>query len=163
MKRHRADHRAVGIRRAWPKVSAALATILAAAITLVATRQTRSQAPLPLPTSDTDPRLPALVPLAGSDPTHRRPLTHVEWVDASMREMGTIRPGMTRRMLKTVFRGEGGISTRTHRLYVYRGCPYFKVEVTFAPVGEPDHPYSESDDDQIVTISKPFLEYMILD
>src|SRR5437868_2376726 len=50
-----------------------------------------------------------------------------------LKQCQTIQPGMTRAELSTVFSTEGGLSTVTHRTYVYRDCPYIKVEVDFAP------------------------------
>jgi hypothetical protein len=86
---------------------------------------------------------------------------HAEWLAKSMREMATIKPGMTRGDLLKVFEEEGGLSTRTQRRYVYRGSLYLKVDVTFEPVG--DDKKGESPQDKIAKISKPFLEWSILD
>src|SRR3954471_2433706 len=60
-----------------------------------------------------------------------------EWITSVLKEIQTIRPGMTRTELLTVFTTEGGLSTGLARTYVYRGCPYIKVDVTFDPVGRP--------------------------
>ena len=60
---------------------------------------------------------------------------HTKWIDQVMRSIATIKPGMTRRDLFPVFTEEGGLSTRTHRRYVYKHCPYIKVDVEFSPVG----------------------------
>src|SRR6266850_4946318 len=60
--------------------------------------------------------------------------THSEWIAQSLREMETIKVGMTRADLLRVFREEGGLSTRTQRQYVYRECLYIKVAVEFEPV-----------------------------
>ena len=46
--------------------------------------------------------------------------SHSEWIAQSLREMETIKVGMTRADLLRVFREEGGLSTRTQRQYVYR-------------------------------------------
>jgi hypothetical protein len=73
-----------------------------------------------------------------------------------------VRPGMTRRELLKTFAEEGGLSTRTHRLYVLRECPTIKVAVDFAPVGAPNH-FAESLDDKIVAVSQPFLQAGIAD
>ena len=73
----------------------------------------------------------------------------------------TIKPGMTRADLKAVFVEEGGVSTRAQRKYVYKGCPYIKVDVTFDPVD--DDKFVESAQDKIVSISRPYLEYSITD
>ena len=88
---------------------------------------------------------------------------HTEWIAKSLREMQTIKPGMTRADLLKVFQEEGGLSGRTWRRYAYRGCPLIKVEVTFEPVGKPEDKPPESSKDKITKISKPFLEWAILD
>jgi hypothetical protein len=56
---------------------------------------------------------------------------YVSWVAGVLTRMQTIRPGMTRDALLTVFTIEGGLSTRLHRTFVSRDCPYFKVDVEF--------------------------------
>jgi hypothetical protein len=86
---------------------------------------------------------------------------HVEWLAKAMREMATIKPGMTRADLLKVFEEEGGLSTRTQRRYVYRGSIYIKVDVTFEPVG--DNKKGDWPEDKITKVSKPFLESSILD
>jgi hypothetical protein len=89
---------------------------------------------------------------------------HVKWVAISLKEMETIKVGMTRADLLIVFAEEGGLSNRQWRQYVYLKCPYFKVKVEFEPVGEPEGPNSmESSKDKIVKISQPFLEWSVLD
>jgi hypothetical protein len=82
------------------------------------------------------------------------------WVLKVMREIGTVRAGMTRKELLTVFREEGGLSTRTNRTYVYKGCPYIKVNVLFSTF---DAGKRESGADKIVTISDPYLAYAVMD
>jgi hypothetical protein len=55
---------------------------------------------------------------------------HTEWIAAPLSEMRRIKVGMTRSDLMTVFRTEGGLSTTSHRTYVYRQCSYIKVDAT---------------------------------
>jgi hypothetical protein len=88
---------------------------------------------------------------------------HTQWVDSVLRWTLDIKPGMTRKDLFRVYTEEGGISTRTHRIYVLRGCPYIKVNVEFVPVGNDSDGLTESPNDKILEISKPYLEYSILD
>ena len=66
---------------------------------------------------------------------------------------------MTRADLKEVFGEEGGISSTTHRRYVYKTCPYIKVDVDFAAADG----LIEKPDDRITKISQPFLEFSIMD
>ena len=82
------------------------------------------------------------------------------WVLKVMREIDTVRAGMTRKELMKVFKEEGRISTRTHRTYVDKDCPYVKVDVVFSSV---DAEEQEGGDDKIVSISGPYLAYAIMD
>jgi len=88
---------------------------------------------------------------------------HTEWIAKSLKEIESIKVGMTRADLLRVFKEEGGISTRTWRRYAYRDCPYIKVDVEFEPVGKPENKVSQSPKDKIIKISKPFLEWSIID
>jgi hypothetical protein len=88
---------------------------------------------------------------------------HNEWIAASLKEMQTIKPGMTRAELLKVFVEEGGLSTRKWRRYAYRDCPYIKVNVEFEPVGNMDERAEQFPQDKITKISTPFLEWSILD
>jgi hypothetical protein len=91
---------------------------------------------------------------------------HTRWIDHVMRSIATIKPGMARKELFRVLTEEGGLSTRTERRYVYKHCPYIKVDVEFSPVdeiGTGQGGTSENPDDKIVKISRPYLEYSITD
>ena len=81
----------------------------------------------------------------------------------SLKEMNEIKAGMTRKNLLDKFKTEGGISTRTSSRYVYKKCDYIKVDVKFKPVADERNNSIESPNDEIVKISKPFLEYVIID
>jgi hypothetical protein len=95
-------------------------------------------------------------------------LQNMQFVADSMRRMATIHTGMTRADLLKVFTTEGGIYSATFGYYVYRGCPYFKVNVTFNPVNVPRDKDGRLDpagspDDIIESISKPFVEPRMVD
>jgi hypothetical protein len=83
------------------------------------------------------------------------------WIAKVLNEVKTIRAGMSRNDLLKVFREEGGLSTRSHRTYVYKDCPYIKVDAVFSVVDAPG--LTESGDDKIVSISGPYLAYAIMD
>jgi hypothetical protein len=80
-----------------------------------------------------------------------------------LKECQTIKPGMTRAELSKVFTTEGGFSTARHRTYVYRGCPYIKVDVDFTLSDSKQGPLDERPTDIINKISKPYLEWSIND
>ena len=86
-----------------------------------------------------------------------------QWVATSLKEIETIKVGMTRADLLKVFTEEGGLSTRTWQRYVYHECPYFKVDVEFELVGVGEDKLRKSQEDKIIKISKPFLEWSISD
>ena len=94
--------------------------------------------------------------------------SHIEWLAKSLKEIQTITAGMRRGDLLRVFTTEGGLSNRLQRRYVYRGCPYIKVDVKFDPVGKPTDAQGratggESAKDVIESISEPFLQWIIVD
>jgi hypothetical protein len=89
-------------------------------------------------------------------------LEHTKWAGEALRRMLTIKPGMSRGELLTVFTTEGGISTRTHRVYVSRECPYFKVTVEFRATAS-NRSAQEDNRDVILEISRPFLQFSVAD
>lgn len=90
-------------------------------------------------------------------------LEHTKWIDSVIRSILTIKPGATRKDLLGVFTEEGGLSTRTQRTYVYKRCPYIKVDVRFAPIGNEDDGVAKMPEDKIVAISRPYLDYAVVD
>ena len=94
---------------------------------------------------------------------------HVAWVAEVLKRMETIHPGMTRETLLTVFTTEGGLSTGLRRTFVSRDCPYFKVDVEFQAVGRanPDADgrvtLVEGDEDIVLKVSRPYLQFSIMD
>jgi hypothetical protein len=93
--------------------------------------------------------------------------SHTEWVTEVLTRIQTVKVGMTRNDLLQIFTTEGGLSTRLHRTFVSRDCPYFKVDVEFKPVGRSvrgqDAPLEEDGRDIILNISKPYLEFAHVD
>jgi hypothetical protein len=94
---------------------------------------------------------------------------NTKWVSDSLREMKTIEVGKTRADLLKVFTAEGGLSTGLSQTYVYRKCPFIKVDVEFEAVGRPARDVEgrvtlkKSDKDTIKSISKPYLEWSVID
>jgi hypothetical protein len=78
-------------------------------------------------------------------------------------ECQKIKPGMTRAELLKVFTTEGGLSTAVHRTFVYRGCPYIKVDVDFILSNPKRNIVEEQPTDTISKISKPYLDWSIND
>ena len=94
---------------------------------------------------------------------------HAAWVVKVLKRMETIKPGMTREALLTVFTTEGGISTGLQRRFVSRDCVYFKVDVEFQAVGRPSRDGDgrvtlvEDNRDVILKISRPYLQFSVAD
>jgi hypothetical protein len=79
----------------------------------------------------------------------------------ALKRMQAVQPGMTRATLLAVFTTEGGVSSRLHRTFVSRDCPYFKVDVEFQVSSVPGR--DEDARDVIVKISRPYLQFKIAD
>jgi len=79
------------------------------------------------------------------------------WIAKVIKQIHSIHPGMTRRDLQSIFTTEGGLFARTQRTYVYKDCPYIKVDVVFSGTG------ATWAEDRIVSISRPYLEFSIMD
>jgi hypothetical protein len=95
--------------------------------------------------------------------------SHVDWVAKVLERMETIKTGSTRKALLTVFTSEGGLSTGLRRTFVSQDCPYFKVDVEFKAVGRPDRDedgrvtLGEADEDIILKVSTPYLQFSVSD
>jgi hypothetical protein len=87
--------------------------------------------------------------------------TLTKQIAAVLKEFQTIKPGMTRAELSKVFITEGGLSTAKHRTYVYRGCPYIKIDVDFTLANPAQN--EERPTDIIAKLSKPYLDWSISD
>jgi hypothetical protein len=99
------------------------------------------------------------VQLPGTPPIDRE---HTQWIESVLGWTNRVREGMTRKDVEKVFTTEGGISTRAQQTYVLKGCPYIKVEVEFSFPDE-GHSLDRNPGDKIIKISKPYLEYSIMD
>lgn len=97
------------------------------------------------------------VQLLSSTPQNCDVTNHVSWVRSSMIEMATVKVGMRRADVERVFATEGGLSTRAQRTYVYRNCPYFKVDVEFS--WNEGQQSGEELDDRVAKISAPYLAW----
>ncbi|MGC4013452.1 MAG: hypothetical protein QM755_02880 [Luteolibacter sp.] len=76
-----------------------------------------------------------------------------------LKETIALKAGSKRIDLDPHFTTEGGISTASQRTYVSKRCPYIKIQVRFQPVNA----RKESPEDTILEVSKPFLEYAVID
>ncbi len=94
---------------------------------------------------------------------------YAQWVEKVLEEMKRIKSGMSRADLLKLFKTEGGLSTGLQRTFVSRHCEYFKVDVTFRAVGRADKDAQgrvtlvEDYRDRIVSISRPYLDFAVMD
>jgi hypothetical protein len=70
---------------------------------------------------------------------------------------------MTRKDLDRLLTTEGGLSTRLQREYVFVECPYIKVDVRFKAAAGTTDSLGENPEDVIESVSKPYLEFSIVD
>jgi hypothetical protein len=78
-------------------------------------------------------------------------------------EWKKIIPGTTRAELLKVFTTEGGLSTAKHRTFVHRRCPYIKVDIDFTLSDPKQSIVDERSTDTVSKISRPYLEWSIID
>jgi hypothetical protein len=94
----------------------------------------------------------------GGQKTKGTSMNHTEWVGNALKEIQTIKVGMTRKDLLRLFVAEGGLGgSGRSRTYLYRDCIYIKVDVEFQPTQQSGGKLRESPDDKIVEISRPYL------
>jgi hypothetical protein len=100
---------------------------------------------------------------------NQHPSDHVDWVAQVLKRIQTITVGMSRDDLMRVFTIEGGLSTGLQRTFVSQDCPYFKIDVTFRRAstrGPGEHGqdgFAEFGNDIIESVSKPYLQFSIMD
>ena len=109
------------------------------------------------------PKAPSAESVKIQDAKAAQNTQHNLWVEKCLREMQSIKVGMTRRDLGKFFTTEGGVSSASWRQYVHRECPYFKVAVEFAPSRDQDGRAREKPTNRITKISRPFLQWSISD
>lgn len=74
-----------------------------------------------------------------------------------MVEMTAVKVGMTRADVERVFTTEGGIATTAQRTYVFRKCPYFKVDFEFS--SDVIDQRGEGPHDKVVKVSRPYMAW----
>ena len=80
-------------------------------------------------------------------------------VRGALFDVSHLKPGMTRADIERNFITDGGAMRMTDGRYLYRRCHYIKVDVTFTLA----RPQTISQEDTIVSVSKPYLEQPIAD
>ena len=67
--------------------------------------------------------------LSGEPAARDTATSHDQWVAKVLKQIETVKVGMTRQDLLKVFTTEGGLSTRSWRTFVHKECGYIKVDV----------------------------------
>jgi len=107
--------------------------------------------------------LSAIVRLGSQQKLPQIDKDHTEWIASALRSIQAIKVGTPRSDLMKVFTNEGGLefknATTSQRTYVYRECPYIKVDVKLA-ISSPDE---DMPTDKITEISRPYLAWSVMD
>jgi hypothetical protein len=81
---------------------------------------------------------------------------HTQWIQQVVNSISSIQVGNSRRSLSGLFEEDGGMQFREHGRYVYKQCPFIKIDIEFFAADRGDR---ESPNDKIVKVSRPYLEY----
>lgn len=80
-----------------------------------------------------------------------------------LRECQALKPGTPRSEILRHFMAEGGLSMARRQTYVHRRCPYIKIDVEFGPTSPGQEILDEHASDPLTKVSKPYLNWSILD
>ncbi len=81
----------------------------------------------------------------------------------ALSEVEEIKVGMKRKDLDKIFSIDGGISPVNPQRFVYEKCNFIKVEVKFKFIDKTNKFPKSNSEDEIIEISKPYLEHPFYD
>lgn len=86
-------------------------------------------------------------------------------VQQALQAVNGIQRGMKRRDLEKEFRLDGGpiFNSVAYQIYVYRPCPYIKVEVGFERVDDKGNWAMGGPNDVVKYVAHPFIDYPVMD
>ncbi len=84
-------------------------------------------------------------------------------VSDALVDIGKIKVGMKRKDFVKMFSVDGGISRINPLRFVYKKCDSIKVEVKFKFIDKSDEFPKQNHEDEIIEISKPYLEHPFYD
>jgi hypothetical protein len=85
--------------------------------------------------------------------------SHAQWLTSCYEEILTIKPGMERKDLDSLFTPDGGISFRMAQTFLYKKANIIKIHVRFHMPDNTDLSAPYDPHDLIESVSYPFLEY----
>ena len=86
-------------------------------------------------------------------------------VQDALKAVGGVHQGMKRRDLEKDFRLDGGVqfNNQAYQIYVYRPCPYIKIEVGFERKDEQGNWAMGGPNDVVKYVAHPFIDYPVMD
>lgn len=85
------------------------------------------------------------------------------FIEESLKDISKIRVGMKRKDLDKIFSADGGISSINPQRFVYEKCGFIKVEVKFKFIDGDNKFPKYNPEDEIIEVSKPYLEHPFYD
>jgi len=85
-----------------------------------------------------------------------------EFIKQALKTVGELKIGDTRANLERYFRSDGGMQYSKPERYVYKKCPFIKIDVEFSLKRGNSWP-TLSPEDTLISVSKPYLEYPFYD
>ncbi len=73
-----------------------------------------------------------------------------------------LKPGDSRAKVESDFELDGGLQFSEHGRYSWKRCPFIKIDVKFSSTGMKQTP-EFLPEDEIVSVSKPYVEYPFTD
>lgn len=79
----------------------------------------------------------------------------------ALTDIEKIKVGMKRKDLDQIFSPDGGISSISRETFIYKPCNFIKVGIRFAVTDKNQRVPKFDPEDEIVEISKPYLDYPV--
>jgi len=84
-------------------------------------------------------------------------------VSQALSAVDRVKVGSSRADVEKAFEPDGGLFSREHTVYVFKRCPSIKIAIDFS-LDKYVHVFaSGAPTDQVVSVSKPYLEYPVRD
>jgi hypothetical protein len=87
----------------------------------------------------------------------------IQWVEKCLKDLQSIKPGMTRGQMLKILGEEGGLYSPGWGHYVHKECPYFKVDIEFAFTRDKDGRGQWKPDDKITKVTRPYIDWSVMD